>query len=173
MKRLIAIDPGNTESAYTIMDEHFTPIKFAKLPNEDLRKILHGASMYTWDEVVIEMVASYGMPVGREVFETCVWIGRFSEAAIHAGKPVSYIYRMEEKDAICRDSRARDSNIRRALIDTFAKHDLKTGKGTKAKPDFFYGFAKDIWASFAVGVTHLMKTSQEARRYIHEEVRNS
>lgn len=173
MKKLIAIDPGNTESAYTIMDEHFTPLKFAKLPNAVLRKILYEAGMYTWDEVVIEMVASYGMPVGREVFETCVWIGRFSEAAIHTGKRVSYIYRIEEKETICRDSRAKDSNVRRALIDTFAKHDLKNGKGTKQKPDFFYGFAKDIWASFAVGVTHLMKTSQEARRYIHEEVRNT
>ena len=75
--------------------------------------------------MVIEMIASYGMPVGKEVFDTCVWIGRFAEAS---GMPTNYIYRKDEKMNICHSKRAKDSNIRQALIDRFGV------VGTKKNP---------------------------------------
>jgi hypothetical protein len=109
---------------------------------------------------VIEMVASYGMAVGKSVFETCVMIGRLTEAAKTIGVPVDYIYRMEEKVTICHDSKAKDSNIRQALIDRFAQHDLKNGKGTKKDPDWFYGFAADTWSAYAVGTVWFDKRAE-------------
>jgi hypothetical protein len=51
--------------------------------------------------------------------------------------------------------KAKDSNIRQALIDRFGE------VGVKARPGFFYGFKKDIWAAFAVGVTYLDKKKRE------------
>jgi hypothetical protein len=84
-------------------------------------------------------------------------IGRLTEAAKYTGREVDYIYRIEEKTTICHDSKAKDANIRQALIDRFAQHDFKNGKGTKKNPDWFYGFAKDVWQSYAVGVTWLDK----------------
>ena len=78
--------------------------------------------------LVIEMIASYGMPVGKEVFDTCVWIGRFKQIAIIRNVKVEYIYRKDEKINICHSMKAKDSNIRQALIDRFGV------VGTKRNP---------------------------------------
>lgn len=148
---VLAIDPGNKESAYCFIDaETLHPGLFAKVENETLLSIIN---LYSYHAIVIERVASYGMAVGRDVFETCEWIGRFTQAALPL--TVDYIYRKDEKLHICGDSRAKDANIRRALIDRFAQHDLKNGKGTKKNPDWFYGFAADCWAAYAVGITYI------------------
>lgn len=155
--KIIAIDPGNTESAYCLMDEEYKPLKFAKANNEDVQEyIISAAADKNIKAVVIEMIACYGMPVGREVFETCVWIGKFMQTIsdYFSGVPVLRIERPKVKLNVCNSAKAKDSNIRRALIDRFAKHDLKNGKGTKKNPDFFYGFKADIWAAYAVGVTY-------------------
>lgn len=152
--RILAIDPGNMETGYAILQlPEFQLIEFGKTENNAL--LGRFKAPLNVDAVAIEMVASYGMAVGREVFETCVWIGRFTQAL--QGENISYIYRREEKLALCHDSKAKDSNIRQALIDRYAKHDFKNGKGVKANPDVFYGVSKDVWQAIAVGVTHFEK----------------
>ena len=147
---ILAIDPGNIESAYVLIDDHYRLIDFDKVENHELLEIIKDMD---FNSVAIEMVASYGMAVGATVFETCVWIGRFTEFV----KPceAQYIYRKDVKMNICGQTRAKDSNIRQALIDRFARHDFKNGKGTKANQDYFYGFKADIWQSYACGVTYL------------------
>lgn len=165
VQRILAIDPGNTESAYVLFRPDYTisnRIAY-KFSNDTTLKVISdfGGTFGPEMTVVIEMVASYGMAVGKEVFETCVWIGRFTQAAAAAGCPVEYIYRIEEKQRICHDSRAKDSNIRQALIDRFAVFDKKNGKGTKSRPDVFYGFRADMWAAFAVGVAWLDKQKEK------------
>ena len=159
--RILAIDPGNIDSGYVLMDEEYYPLQFGKVDNFHLREIimeqetLNGLRRGREGELitVIEMIASYGMAVGATVFDTCVWIGRFTELA----NKVEYIYRKEEKMNLCGNPRAKDANIRQALIDRFAQHDFKNGKGTKSSPDWFYGFKSDIWAAYAVGTTYLDK----------------
>lgn len=155
--KVIAIDPGNIQSALCIIDaETLKPLTCCIKENAQLYEDLRDMTIQAGDKAAIEMIASYGMPVGREVFDTCRWIGRF-EAVItdyHNVEP-ELIYRLEEKQHICKDSRAKDSNIRRALIDRFADHDLKFGRGTKKNPDWFYGFKADIWAAYAVGLTYI------------------
>lgn len=164
--RVLAIDPGNVESAFCFIDEATRkPQVFDKVPNAELLALIRGYSglmdCSRPDVVVIERVASYGMAVGKEVFQTCEWIGRYTEAADGIGLPVQYIYRQEEKLHICKDSRAKDANIRRALIDRFAQHDLKNGRGTKSAPDWFFGFRADIWAAYAVGITWIEKGEEK------------
>lgn len=150
---LFAIDPGNQYSAYCIMNDQYDLLEFAKLTNKEIMDILL-QKLDSVDMVVIERVASYGLAVGREVFETCEWIGRFSQEAEKKVK-TEYIYRKDEKMCLCGSMKAKDANIRQALIDRFAKFDLKNGKGTKKNPDFFYGVSKDVWAAISVCVTKL------------------
>lgn len=152
---LLAIDPGNEESAYCLIEkETYKPIEFGKIDNNELRvKLKSNLRHYSPETFVIEMIASYGMPVGKEVFETCVWIGRFIE--IFECPNTYFIYRKEEKMNICGSMKAKDSNIRQALIDRFGE------VGTKKNQGWFYGFKKDIWAAYAVGVTWLDKQKEQ------------
>jgi len=159
---ILAIDPGNIESGWCLINDDYTVEDKGKWRNED---ILESLSDYFWkynpEHIVIEMIASYGMAVGQTVFDTCVWIGRFMQEAIainaESNDFVSRIYRKDIKMNICGQVRAKDSNIRQALVDRFSyeRHKAKGGKGVKADPGFFYGFSKDMWAAYAVGVTYL------------------
>ena len=166
--KILAIDPGNVESAYVVMGVDYKPLEFGKVLNEEMIskinqvRVIHFESGINGGQIrlVIEMVASYGMPVGREVFETCVWIGRFSEQAYITKEPyLNYVYRKDVKLNICGDSRAKDANIRQALIDRFGE------VGTKKNPGWFYGFKADIWSAYAVGVTYLDSLKRSERRY--------
>ena len=165
--RILAIDPGSVESGYVIMDG-YKPIEFGKIRNTDLISKIFNMDIDSEkrpEAMAVEMIASYGKPVGKDVFETCVWIGRFwQEFRNIVSGPVEQIYRMEEKMMICHDSKAKDPNIRQALIDRFADHDFKNGKGTKDNPDWFYGFSKDVWMAYAVGVVYLDKKQEKILR---------
>lgn len=149
--RILAIDPGNIESGVALIDSAACePLAVEKINNCDLRaKLLNGA--YAADFIAIEMIASYGMPVGREVFDTCIWIGRFEECA--GMTDLDYVFRRDVKLHLCGQSRAKDSNILQALVDRFAPCAPNRGKGTKAHPGWFYGFNADIWQAYALAVT--------------------
>jgi hypothetical protein len=152
--KILAIDPGTTESAYALIDlDTRRPTRVDKIPNDQLLDHLTGP-LSVVDHLALEMVASYGMPVGREVFETCVWIGRFQQAAVTSrpALPVDLIYRREVKLHHCASSKANDANISQALIDRFASGVRNRGKGTKPDPGWFYGFKDDIWQAYALAV---------------------
>jgi len=160
--RILAIDPGNVESGYALIED-YKPLLIGKVSNKDLL-IYILTELPSIDNIVIEMVASYGMAVGQTVFETCVWVGRFEQAGINSIRTVYKLYRKDVKMNICGQTRAKDTNIIKALVDRFSfpKHAAKGGKGTKADPGFFYGFKKDIWQAYALGVTWL-DTKQQQR----------
>jgi len=150
----LAIDPGSTQSAYCLVDDDLRPVRFGKVKNHQILGIIQDEDHH---ELVIEMVACYGMPVGAEVFDTCVWIGRFVQIASDYCVTAKYIYRSEVKQNMCHSAKANDSTIKQALVDRFAKGVSNHGKGTKAQPGWFYGFSADIWSAYAVAVTHFDK----------------
>ena len=72
---IIAIDPGNRQSAYCVIDcNTLRPLEFGKVDNEELRNKLVFANEQGWQWAVIEMVASYGMAVGTHA-EAIAWSG--------------------------------------------------------------------------------------------------
>jgi len=153
---ILAIDPGNEQSAWVILDtSSLELLAKGQEDNKQVRALLpNRLQAFKVQLVVIEMVASYGMPVGKTVFETCVAIGRFHEIAEPRVDLVTWAYRLDVKLAICQDSRAKDANIRQALLDLYPPSGGGSTPqiGTKKEPGPLYGVSKDIWAALAVGV---------------------
>ncbi len=160
---ILAVDPGTTQSAYVTYDSTLTSLTdqrekrhirgFGIYPNDDIVTLVGTASA---DCLVIEMIASYGMPVGKSVFETCVWIGRIVQRFTdRQKKPFHYMYRKDVKMHLCHTNRAKDSNIRQAILDKYpATGGGKTPQiGTKAQRGPLYGVSKDVWAALAVAIT--------------------
>ena len=156
---ILAIDPGNTESAYVLIEDDLSRVvEKGKVENFELVDIILRIKdeRSSLEHIAIEMIASYGMAVGKTVFETCVWIGRFAQLIrVEFGVEPEFIYRSEEKMCLCHSMKAKDSNIRQALIDRFGE------VGTKKNPGYFYGFKKDIWSAMAVAVTYHEKFLKE------------
>lgn len=155
MTNILGIDPGNVASGWAVIDATTRrPLRFGKSPNHELidssRMAAAQPQTRDVDHVAIEMIQSYGMAVGASVFETCVWVGRYAEA-LHTLEP-ALVYRPEVKLHHCRSSRAKDANVRQALVDRFAGNASNYGKGTKADPGWFYGFAADVWQAYALAV---------------------
>lgn len=149
--RILAIDPGPTQSACLSWDGGSVQQAFIQL-NESIRTqmpILRRGVEKAYDVVAIEMVACYGMPVGKEVFETCVWIGRFMER-LPDGAAVRLVYRLQVKNHLCHSPRAKDANIRQAIIDRFGGKEAAIGR--KSAPGPLYGVKSHLWAALAVAL---------------------
>lgn len=147
MSSVLAIDPGTTHSGWVLV-RNGAPWNSGVMENSEVSTMLRGTSIIP---VAIEMIASYGMAVGKEVFETCVWIGRFIEVA--GQDRVRLVYRKDVKLHLCGSPRAKDANIRQALIDKWGGKAVAVGNSKKPGP--LYGIKSHAWAALGVAVTAL------------------
>ena len=159
---VLAIDPGNSVSAMLVYNTATQAITHHGIyPNFHAAELLREADHLPdpLPTLAIEMVACYGMPVGREVFDTCVWIGRLVEA--YGGG--EYVYRSEVKGELCRSMRAKDSNIRQAIIDRYEPTGggAKPQIGTKKQPGPLYGIKSHLWAALGVAITFTAAKQRE------------
>jgi hypothetical protein len=153
---ILGIDPGPKQTALVLVDHQMIPAAFAKVPNESIVEFFFQLDFFP-DLVGIECVACYGMAVGAEVFETAEWCGRIWEIVNrHLAHPLIYrVYRKQVKTTLCGTTKAKDSNIRQALIDLYPA--TGGGKvpqiGTKKEQGPLYGMHSDLWAALAVAHT--------------------
>ena len=146
----IILLPGPEKSAWVIWDGYTILNKGLQSNAEFLGVVTSSDQCY---HLVCEMIACYGMAVGAEVFETCVWIGRFWQAWLG---PFHRVKRLEVKMHLCHDSRAKDPHIRQALIDRLG------APGTARNPGPTHGVKDDIWAALAVAVAFHDKLTEGA-----------
>lgn len=164
MTELYAVDPGYEQSALVVYDGRRV-IEHVTQPNAALLQRISDRVRTSQHLLVIEQIASFGMPVGVEIFETVFWSGRFAQAwaGYHAEMPVDRIKRQAIKLHLCGQPRAKDANIRQALIDRFGPS-KERAIGKKATPGPLFGISGDEWAALAVAVTYwdLQLTNRKA-----------
>jgi hypothetical protein len=140
---LIGIDPGYNDSAYLVWDPQAKRVlEMGHLPHAQMLDWLR-SQVQAW-LLVVEMMQSYGMPVGKEVLQTCVWIGRYEEAWACKDRPTKQVYRTHIKSHHCNSTKAKDAHIRQALIDKYGPI------GTIKIPGPLYGVEGHLWSALAV-----------------------
>lgn len=147
MNILLAVDPGTTESGFVLMQGR----RIVQSGVEDNHAMLKRVASSGAETLAIEMIASYGMAVGKEVFQTCVWVGRFQQAW-HSPDSVKLVFRKDVKLHLCGSPRAKDANIRASLIDRYGPG-KEIAVGNKKNPGRLYGVKSHAWAALAVAVT--------------------
>lgn len=159
---IFAIDPGPLESGFVILTSDGQPCRFGIHPNVELLPLAQAwLGTCPGCELVVEMVASYGMTVGKEVFETVLWAGRFVQAWAERHGAHHLMYRRDVKMHLCNNNHAKDANVRQALLDRFGP-----GKdraiGTKKAQGPLYGISGHVWSALALAVTFSDRQTKRA-----------
>lgn len=149
----MGVDPGTSSSAWVLFDGRAV-LAHGIEENARLLHRLNDVGTPRWtappvDVVVFEQIESFGMAVGREVFETVFWTGRFFERA--SRRPVARLPRRAVKLHLCQSARAKDTNVRMALLDRFGG--AAAAKGTSKARGPLYGISSHAWSALAVAVT--------------------
>ena len=149
---VIGLDPGNERSALVVYDGASESVLDSVFDyNNSVMNFLTVTREYgnVRPTLVIEKVACYGMPVGESVFETVYWSGIFARA--YGLSFTERITRGDVKMHLCRSMRAKDGNVRQAILDRFGGKEKAVGK--KAIPGPLHGLHGHHFAALGVAIT--------------------
>ena len=157
---IVGIDPGPRESAIVAFDGERV-LSAEDVANDSVLDAIGFIQRQTplgIDDVAIEWIESFGMAVGASTFETVFAIGQIATRLQWNNYNLRLVPRRDVKLNICKSPKAKDANIRQALIDRFGE------VGTKKSPGPLIGISKHRWAALAIAVTafDLPKTDNEA-----------
>jgi len=143
----LGIDPGPVESAFVWWDSVAEKVvRLESIPVFNLDLFTMPPLLKMVDHVSIEWIECFGMAVGQEVFRTVAGIGWFANLMAGNYGPLRLVPRRAVKLHLCNSMRAKDANVRQALIDRFGP------VGTKKQPGKLYGVATHFWAALGVAV---------------------
>lgn len=121
--KLLAVDPGNVESGYVILQtvpKSFKILNFGNVPNHELLTLVKNNQQQI-DIGLIERIQSYNQVVGETVFDTCRMIGKLEVRLLDNKIKTALIYR---KSVISHhlgsvSVKNPDSKLRKHLIDKY------------------------------------------------------
>jgi hypothetical protein len=143
---VLAIDPGSEKSGVVLWAPGCVALAEV-MANRDALKLIGGINA---NVLAIENVGHYGtgMPAGKTVFETCIWIGRFIQcwSTSRDEKSVRLVLRPTVKTHLCGSVKAKDANVRRAVIDRLGP------PGTKKNPGITHGVTSHSMQALALAL---------------------
>lgn len=157
---LLGIDPGTTQSAYAL---YAVGAKAASLSKKaDNLVILNDLKNLSFvaDFMVMEQLKAYGH-ASDSLFFTAMWTGRFISAWLSGDKEGERYTLLPRKTIVaqlCGTVRAKDKDVRMALVDYFTSIGAKQGGGkipvigTKKSPGTLFGYSQDRWAALSAAV---------------------
>lgn len=150
MTTILGVDPGTTQSGWVLFEDG--RVRDAGVsPNEHVLERIRVVGGYVASGLLpehilaVERFEARGMPIGEDSIETLIWTGRFVQAW-HKPAFVRLVKRSAVKLTLCGTSRAKDPNVRQALIDRLGP------PGTKKAPGGTYGVTAHAWAALGVAV---------------------
>lgn len=149
MRLIFAVDPGYRESAVVVYDGtriHSHAIR----ENDKLLTFLSECGDGDVDNVLVleEMQIFSGHGVGKEVFDSVFWSGRFAQA--WAGS-FDRLLRSKVRGHLGA-SKGGDAAVRQALIERFGPY-KEDAIGKKASPGPLFGIHSHEWSALAIAVT--------------------
>ena len=170
--RIVAIDPGSTVSGVVVFDPVVTePVVYAGVVrNDDLQLWLRYSQDKRLNEtplplltgphdLAVEFPVAQGMPASNELFATVEWVGVFRAA--WGSRPFHHVARPDVKLHLCGQARAKDANVRAAILDRFGGKDAAVGR--KATPGPLYEVSSHAWAALAVALLHADRQAAASR----------
>jgi hypothetical protein len=145
----IGIDPGPDEHGVVAYDG----IRIVRKANVKTCDVWEFVARFPDSTVACEMIESFGMPVGRSVFQTCLRIGQIYQQV----GGCRLIPRRDVKLILCNSVRAKDANVRQSLIDRLGE------VGTKKDPGPCYGMSSHLWPALGIAFAayHFARTENE------------
>lgn len=145
MTTILGIDPGTTQSGWCLL--HPSGKVDAGVSDND--QLLYGLGDMPADVLAVELFEARGMPIGNESIETILYTGRLIQAWGYS--TVRRVKRSEVKRHLCGSLRAKDANVRQAILDAYGGKEVAIGR--KANPGPLYGVTSHAWAALAVAIT--------------------
>ena len=149
---VVGVDPGPVESAYLVLERGSRCLLHGIEPNDRVLELLSEYPLKNESHLSLEMISSYGMPVGWETYETVYWIGRFAQAWGN-DSTMARIYRVQARSHLCGSGKAGDPEVWRAILDRFGPSKA-LAVGTKKAPGPLYGVTSHKRSALAVALVY-------------------